>query len=226
MPQQNTTQRAAEIAARWQKKLEERQQADLLSHDPVEVEMPSGDVVLAIRANLLSLLEAGRIPDGLTPFVLDLMKTPALEVQESIPSKIEHHWDEYSRMLDNVWISCVVSPPTTSARIPDPGQVWVGKIDLNDKIALFNWAQGVSDHLAAFRDPEAGTLRIVVDESGVSRVDGRTAPRAEPGEAVVAVLADQPSGDDVRPVGGRAKARNDRGRGRPAKARQANETQA
>ena len=221
MPSQETLTRAEEISARWREKVLERQSAALLTSDPIEVEMPSGDSVLAIRANLLSLLEAGRIPDGLTPFVTDLMRSEPGDIVKTITTKIETNWSEYLRMLDNVWIACVVAPRTSFARIPADGEVSITLIELDDKIALFNWAQGVSDHLAAFRDAKSGALRAVDDQPGDPEVHTSGAPGDSPLREPLAVVADQPSDPDVRAMGGQPSRGNNRGSRRSAKERQA-----
>lgn len=205
-------QRSKDLTDTWEKAIRERKARLLLEQDPVEIELPSGASVLAVRAPLITLLEAGRIPDGLTPFVLDLfvrgnqLEKPE-EASDRVMKTIEERWQEYVKTLDAVFVATVAAPVFTAQDPPPEGSLRLADVTLADKIAVFNWCQGVTNYLAAFRVGQDGPAPAVAAESGVPEQDGGGAPGNRPLAEPVAVVADQLSDHDVGPV----RRRQDRG---------------
>lgn len=191
-----------DLTAIWEEAIRKRQKQALLEAEPFDVPLPSGLHVKAVRANLLSILEAGRIPDALTPFVTDLMQLGDEGDPAEIEEEIKKRWEEWEMTLDNVWVSVVVEPRFTTGISHKDNAIPVRLVEISDKIALFNWCQGVTDHLASFRTAADGDARVVVDESGVPEVHagGTDHGAGHPQGAPVAGLADQPSDDDVGKV--------------------------
>lgn len=206
-----------DLTAIWEEAIRERQRKALLEGPPLDVPLPSGLKVKAVRVNLLSILEAGRIPDGLTPFVTDLMKLGDEGDAGAIDQEIRARWEEWEMTLDAVWVSVVVEPRfTRGASRGEDNLIPVRLVEVEDKVSLFNWCQGVTDHLAAFRETKSGDARPVADESGVPKVhgggtlDGSEHPSGEP----VAGVADESSGDvlgTVRRQPARSQSRKDGG---------------
>lgn len=208
--------RAAELTARWQQAIRRRQAEAISRMQPVEVELPDGEPVLAIRAPLAWLLEAGRIPDALTPFVLDMMalgqERGTEDVAEELVGRRQH---DFVRLLDAVWLACVVAPRFTLAALPGPDEIALSQVSVADKIALFNWAQGVSDHLASFRAGPGGAARAAPDRQGVRAGSGDAAGDRSPAGSLAGVA--DPAGDvDLGEVGRRAPCRDAGGAGQPA----------
>jgi hypothetical protein len=195
--------RADELTAKWQARVRERQQAQidvLASAQPVEVNLPSGLQVLAIRAHIISLKEAGRIPDAITPYVLNLLKIGQEQDEKSVQKHIDDTEDDAVKMLDAVWLATVVAPSFTSDLVPEDGSVPMRQVDPIDKVALFNWAQGVEDHLSIFRGPgNAGGTRpdgSAVQHPSSDYVRRRSVSGATPG--VPTAAGDVLHGNDRR----------------------------
>lgn len=198
------------LDSKWEAIIKQRQASALLTVAPTPVELPSGLEVDAIRVTLLTIWEAGRIPDALTPLVIDLMRTAEVtsaETAQNVQALMEARFEEFTWLLDVVWVTAVTTPEFTLAKYSED-KLPVRHVDLLDRLCLFNWCQGVTDHLAAFRGQAGGPVRPVADVPVVSEVHGSGTPgSSDPGAAMVS-LANQPGGDDVRPVGGRQARRN------------------
>lgn len=169
---QKFNQRSTDLTAKWEEAIRQRKADLLLTLAPVEVEMVTMPPVMATRIPLISLVEAGRIPDALTPFVIDLYdKTHDEQKPEEATARrlslIEERWAEYVKTLNVVWLAAVQAPVFTAANPPPPGELCIDDVALADKIALFNWCQGVTNHLAAFRELKNGAVRLVGDEPSI-----------------------------------------------------------
>lgn len=196
------TDKTKDLTAIWEEAIRKRQAAQMESSPPVVVPLPSGLEVKAVRVNILTLLEIGRIPDAITPFVIDLMDLGDAGDADAIEDEIQKRWEEWVMMLDAVWVAAVVEPLFTKDKAPKTGVINVQFVATPDKIALFNWCQGVTDHLADFRQATFGDARSVADESGVSEVHtsgDSTGDDGAPGEQLVGVSA-KPGGDVLGPV--------------------------
>ena len=210
--------RKASLSDKWEAAVRQRQATAMLSVEPSHVELPSGLEVDAIRVNLVTIWEAGRIPDALTPLVIDIMKTAKgtrASAASDVQKVFEERFHEFSWLLDVIWVAAVTTPEFTLEKYSDTGKIPIRLVDLLDKLSLFNWCQGVTDHLAAFRGASRGPTRPVVDKPVVSEVHSSGAPGDQPSGEPLASVASEPVGDDIRPVGGR-KARGSRSTPRPS----------
>lgn len=188
---QDYERRAAELSAAWQERTRQRQVAQVRRLPPVEVELPDGEPVLAVRAPLLPLLEAGRIPDALTPYVLDLLAA-GKRGETAAETFIAERWQEWVTLLDAVWLASVVAPTFTASAVAHDGAIPVRLVSLPDKIALFNWAQGVDDYLDSFRDRSGADARAASAGDDLPGADPGDAPGDRSATGAVAVVADQP----------------------------------
>lgn len=207
--------RADELTIKWQERIRARQAEAIAKMKPVEVPLPKGDPVLAVKIPVITLLEAGRIPDGLTPFAIELMRLGNTQGNDNaraqVQEQIEKRWAEFTQLLEVVWTQAVVAPKATLLAYEE-GFVSVSNIEIEDKLALFNWCQGVTDHLADFREKPRVSARVVAAQSSLSKVHpGRASGPGplRPGDAA-AELADQPVDDALGPVRGRSPKREGR----------------
>lgn len=197
--------RKAGLTAKWESVVKQRQANALATATPTLVELPSGLEVDAIRVDLLTIWEAGRIPDALTSLVTDMMNAAeqtSAQAAQNVQAIMEARWEEFDWLLNVVWVAAVVAPEFTLAKYSQD-KTPVRHVDVADRLSFFNWCQGVTDHLAAFRGQTRGSVRPVADEPVVSEVHtGGTPGSNNPGEPLASV-ANQPGGNDVRPMGGR-----------------------
>jgi hypothetical protein len=186
-----------DLSSIWEEAIKKRQIARLEVSSPERVTLPSGLPVMAVRSPLIVFLEAGRIPDGVTPFVLDLMELGDEGDADAIQETVEERWEEWKMMLDSVWLAAVVKPRFTRGNNKKRGFIPLDLVPISDKISLFNWCQGVTDHLASFRVEALGDARSLVDESGLSEVHSGGAPSGDedPGGGPLVGVAGE-SGDD------------------------------
>ncbi len=161
----------AELTTAWHARVKERQQSELTQAEAVEVELPGGTPVYALKANVISLLEAGRIPDALTPFVLDLLKAGREQGDVAVTKLLVDGFADWVRLMDAIWLVCVVQPKFVADGTLSDDAIPMRLVDLEDKIAFFNWAQGVPDHLDAFRQSR-DDARASPDGEGIRTASG------------------------------------------------------
>jgi hypothetical protein len=152
---------------------------------PVDLTLPSGVSVLAVRPHLLLMYRHNVFPNFLTPLVEKLIQSAKDDddgAEEFIEHKIETEavqaYNEFMALLDYVWVTAIVDPifvldlknPGDAAlkrveHLPLEEQVDalipVDAVDLEDKLYFFNWCQGSSDDIATFRIRQAERLAIM-----------------------------------------------------------------
>lgn len=199
-----------DLTAIWEKAIRQRINDELVKADSQVVPLPSGLSVKAVRVNIVTLVEAGRIPDALTPFVTELMALGDEGDADTISEEIDRRWEEWLMVLDAVWLAAVAEPVFTKKNAHGPGEIPIGVVDISDKMALYNWCQGVTNYLAPFQlakseDVSAGSdgaPRPVVDKPVDAGVHGGgTRPRAgHPSDQPVDSVPVQPGDDVLGPV--------------------------
>jgi hypothetical protein len=143
--------KAARLAA-WQERLRARQAEQLAASEPEEVELPSGLTVLAVRADMRVLLEAGKLPDGLTGYTLALLNAGQTSGKAKLAALLTEQLAEWTALMDAMWLASVVDPVFTADAVASDTAIPMRRVDFDDKVAFFNWSNGVSNYLADFRD--------------------------------------------------------------------------
>jgi len=146
---------------------------------PVELELPSGNICLAINKGMRVFLEEGKIPNSLMEIV-----TKSIEGAEGKTTKGQAAMAEAAEdpkmladmivMIDNALVMCVVEPvimpmPTQviddkeviDESVKDPDLLYVDEVDMEDKMFIFQWCVGGTDSVEKFREEFAGTLADV-----------------------------------------------------------------
>lgn len=149
-----------------------------------EVQLPSGFTVLARRVDVRVMLKTGRIPNSLRPILDRAMQgqeTPTEDLTKGVledPAKL----DEMFGFIDQMWIDCVIEPPTApnprpaetdaagniikEAEFDDPNIVYPKDVSDGDKMFMMNWAMGGSSDLERFREEQAVNVQRVHDVAG------------------------------------------------------------
>ena len=161
----------SELSSLWHARVKARQEAQFTSGAPVRVDLPGGTPVMAIRANVLSLFEAGRIPDAITPFVLDLLKAGREKGEGAVTKLLTDGYADWVRLMDSVWLTSVREPAFVPDGTLSDDAIPMRLVPIEDKIAFFNWANGVPDYLDAFRQP-GDDARASHDGEGVRDSSG------------------------------------------------------
>lgn len=161
----------SELTSLWHARVKERQQSQLAQNPAIRVELPGGMPVMAVRANVLSLVEAGRIPDALTPFVLDLLKAGREEGHDAVTKLLTDGYSDWVRLMDAVWLTCVVEPTFVPDGALSDAAIPMRLVPVDDKVAFFNWSSGIDSHLDAFRQP-GDAARASSDGEGVRNSSG------------------------------------------------------
>lgn len=116
--------------------------------------LPSGLVVEVKRASLIDLAARGSIPATLHGHVSALIAaqtsggvSPALDVA-SFPT--------HAAMIDIIATAALVSPAV--AEVADETHITIDELPFEDRVAIFNWAQGGATALVPFsgEPPRAG----------------------------------------------------------------------
>jgi hypothetical protein len=156
---------SSSLADQWRRYLAaQRRQTAVV----VDLVLPSGMTVRAMRPNLLQLLGTGRIPDALAAPVHELIALGAVAGGDAqVATELRRRSDadpvgfgsQFLAILDAVWLAAVVEPrfvadhpgggPETEA---DAEALPLGQVDVDDKSYLFVWAQGVDLDVRTFLD--------------------------------------------------------------------------
>jgi hypothetical protein len=169
----------------------------------VALELPSGKVVRAIRSmDILNLLKAGRIPNPLGSMIQRMVDSSQQGAKVKAPDMSELGMDglrEMMKMVDDCVLRVVVepkviAPPTIEddedldaymARVqgwrPDreknPGAIGLNQIDMDDRMFIFLFAQGMAADLKSFREEQKAALAPAPDGQAVQpkakRASGR-----------------------------------------------------
>lgn len=108
-------------------------------------ELPSGLVMRLRRVSLLDLAEQGEVPAPLVGMVEGLLKRDRVELDLE-------EFAQYGEVAGLVLRAAAVDPPV--ADDPGPGVLGVRELGMNDRLAVFNWANEAARALRPFR-PEA-----------------------------------------------------------------------
>lgn len=151
---------------------------------PVELELPSGEVCLARRPGIESLLADNVFGDNVLPMIQKSINAgkggkPA-ELDEDEILKNPSLITDVMSSFDRVTVKVVVEPKVAYHRrqvngtweeIPhserDDEIVYTDEVDMADKMFLFQWATGGSADLAKFREQSGPRLAALADGEGV-----------------------------------------------------------
>jgi hypothetical protein len=129
---------------------------------PTMLTLPSAKQVMVSRMPLHILWTKGLVPDILTARVQDWVSAieatdPASKLTGEIAAlpndQLIERYQSWLQMMDFVWCTCVTEP--TFVMMEDEQDVasaklWVGDVDLNDKVYLFSFVQGVDQSVEEF----------------------------------------------------------------------------
>lgn len=133
------------------------------------LELPSGLMVEAKRANIFLLLRFGRVPDAITPVVSWMIEeiedggvarlNRAIQKREDDPvDRIKLNM-EMIALFDYLWLTCVVTPRFTDRMNETNDTTFhVSDVEIKDKEFFYQWSQGVDVNVREFRSEEQTAL--------------------------------------------------------------------
>ena len=112
--------------------------------------LPSGLVVTVRPVSLLALATQGKIPQTLVAPVQQVMESKAgsLAVKD---------YPQFGKVLDLVVRVCITAPPL--ADCGDDAHLGLDELAIEDKLAIFSWANAPAEGLRPFRG-EQGELSL------------------------------------------------------------------
>ena len=112
--------------------------------------LPSGLVVTVRPVSLLALATQGKIPQTLVAPVQQVMESKAgsLAVKD---------YPQFGKVLDLVVRVCITAPPL--ADFGDDAHLGLDELAIEDKLAIFSWANAPAEGLRPFRG-EQGELSL------------------------------------------------------------------
>lgn len=165
------------ITDAWRRMFKAKQQQRTT---PVQLYLPSGMPVTAVRLPVRHLIEYGNIPDPLTNAVrefADLIegeRRGEYSVAETLADQFnenpEASWNRWMRVIDGVFIACVSQPSfTDDDRQADleVGPFPVADVDYFDKLYVYQWAQGVDQSVADFLREQSATMGSLANGEGI-----------------------------------------------------------
>lgn len=199
------------ITDAWRRMFKAKQQQRTI---PVQLLLPSGMPVAAVRLPVRHLIEYGNIPDPLTNAVrefADLIegeRRGETSVAETLADQFnenpEASWNRWMRVIDGVFIACVSQPSfTDDDRQADleQGPFPVADVDYFDKLYVYQWAQGVDQSVADFLREQGTVMGNLANGEGVPLSSEPILRIERRGGRMVGVV-DRPSDVDVGYDGG------------------------
>lgn len=176
------------IELKWRERFANKSK---IRYAPMELDLPSGLAVEAVRMPLRFLLRKGLIPDPVSPIIHDYIARlddpdPDARVEESVTEFNETPLAAFKRwqtILDTVWQCCVRRPLFTDDSDREDAEeppYYTGDVDYFDKLYVYQWAQGVDESVIDFlrgQDETMGALAngdsIPLSSEPVLRVERR-----------------------------------------------------
>lgn len=159
------------------------------------ITLPSGNVVRCKRTmDLMTLMKAGKIPNPLSGIINSMVSRGG-----QMPSMDDVGDEGVSALLgfiDKNVIESVVEPKIVPVPEPekdedadayadrlkgwtpdDPDAVPISWIDMDDRMFIFTFSQGMASDLESFREEQAAAMASVADGPGASRAAKRASGR-------------------------------------------------
>jgi len=163
------------IQESWRRHAQKKEQERTL---PIELELPSGLRVMAIRASVRWLWRHQRIPNPLLVHVEEMIalieSADPDAVEKKMTAELEEDADKaFSKWLDILnacWIACVTEPSFTDDPSRDEATeppYSVRDVEYFDKMYLYQWAQGVDQSIIDFFQQQAAALAGLADGEGI-----------------------------------------------------------
>jgi hypothetical protein len=121
------------------------------------VALPSGLEVQLRQVALLDLVTRGSIPE-----TLDALTKRATGSGFGVADV-----KEFMPLINIVVQACLVDPPLADE--PDDTHITLDELDTLDRMAIFNWANGVANAITPFREEQAGVVEPASGGDGVSQ---------------------------------------------------------
>lgn len=146
---------------------------------PVELELPSGNICLAINKGMKVFLEQGKVPNSLLEIVNDAVEGASGKAKKKISEAVEDKnlLADFVELMDTILVSCVMDPlimpvprnedGTYNEDEKHPDLLYADDVDLEDKMFVFQWCVGGTKDVERFRKEYNAALE---DVSGGQRV--------------------------------------------------------
>ena len=194
----------ADIISAWQSDFDSFKQSVGVA-TKVELTLPTGNKVKAVRIPLLLLLQQGAIPDALTQIVSTFISGIQGGDSQKAAAVFEASFAEggdavgaalkWIDLINFVCVNCIVTPRFVLKQEeadPPNGVFWIASMNFYDKQWLFSWAQGVDQSVREFLQQQADALGTALDGEGVRLTTEQLLAHGRASEFMVRV-ADQPS---------------------------------
>src|SRR5262245_11928908 len=153
----------------------------------VPLELPSGNVCLAVNRGLKAFMKDGKIPNALMPLVEGAInEAKGIKPKEVVDTlKDLDSLTEVLGLIDHVVLASVTAPfieeaPKQDERgrdIDDDGNpfhrdpeiLYVDELDMDDKMFVFQWAIGGTDDVEAFRKESQKLVGELQGSEGVAQ---------------------------------------------------------
>lgn len=140
---------------------------------PVELELPSGNICLAINKGMKVFLSEGNVPNSLMDIVQGAIAEGEGKGQKKLAEAAEDTkvLGDMIHMMDGIVVSCVMQPDiapvplkedgTWDEAAKDPSLLYVDEVELEDKMFIFQWCVGGTTDIAQFRKEFASAVESV-----------------------------------------------------------------
>lgn len=132
-----------------------------------EMTLPSGLDVTVKHVGLTDLLVGGNLPAPLLDQISELVEHDA-SIQVS-------NFSNYAESINAVVKACMVYPPVADE--PDDTHIALSELPFEDRVHIFEWANGEAVKLSSFREEPAGSVDAALDV-----IDVQQSPEQHPGD--------------------------------------------
>lgn len=142
-----------------------------------ELELPSGNVCLAIRPGVMTFVRQGIVPNSLMGIMNKAAEgqLPDKDLQKGLGEIVENpqKMQDMLQMVDAITLHCVVEPKVYPVPGPterrDPALLYVDEVEDDDKMFIFTWAVGGDRSLERFREQQGAMLESLPAGKDVER---------------------------------------------------------
>jgi len=125
------------------------------------VTLPSGNTARLRQVDLFDLMVQGNIPDSLTGLVAQQLRMNKGQPEQLSEAGPINTMKGYGELLEVTALAAFVEPQLVKAEADedlDSNKLWVGRLSVADKNAVFNWANGKAKHIEPFRAEPAAVM--------------------------------------------------------------------
>lgn len=201
----------ADIISAWQSDFDALK-TSVAAGGKVELTLPTGKQIKAIRIPLVMLMQQGAIPDSISHLVSQFIEGieggDPKKTEEALLKSFQEGGDmiasaqRWIELINFVCVNCIATPRFVMEQKdakPEKGIFWIAQMNFYDKQYVFQWAQGVDRSVREFLQEQTDAMGASPYGEGVRLTTEQLLASGDAREFMV-LVSDQPGGVAVGPI--------------------------